>query len=143
MIKLSAGLSKKVPMEEIQFSSRSASAAVEVELADGSEAEDIRARLKELYAVLEEAVDEQLGVAEAVAGRADCAVPVPSGGNGRKATERQLKAVRAIASERGLSEPQLQRLVSDSFGLKRPEELSVQEASMLIDTLKSKKGALS
>lgn len=61
MLKLSASAMKKVPTDGLDYSSRSCSAGIEVELPSGSKADEIRCRLKQLCAVLEIAVDEQLG----------------------------------------------------------------------------------
>ena len=47
MIRLSAGLSKKLPLQGVEFSSQSASAGIEVELADGASSEQIREKLIE------------------------------------------------------------------------------------------------
>jgi hypothetical protein len=57
---------KKVPMEEMEYSSRSCSAGMEVELPSDAAPEEIHARLKGLYALLELAVDEQLSVSRQV-----------------------------------------------------------------------------
>ena len=59
------------------------------------------------------------------------------GGNGRKATRAQVKAIHAIARDRGVNEDDLAAHIRDSCGLGRPEELSVSEASDLVDALKA------
>lgn len=53
--------------------------------------------------------------------------------NGRRATASQVRAIRAIASRRGLD---LAAELRKGFGVARPEELSITEASTCIDRLK-------
>ena len=60
MVKLSGFISRKVPVPGVAFSSRSCSAGMEVELSDTASTEAIRERLRGLYALLREAVAEQL-----------------------------------------------------------------------------------
>ena len=105
MLKLTASISKKLPVEGIEFSSKSASAGIEVEMPSAANAEEIRCRLKQLYAALEFSVDDQLANPSQVSDQG------PShethngngngNGNGRKATEAQIKAISAIADDRG------------------------------------------
>ncbi len=146
MIKLTASVSKKVPMPDIDFSSRSCSAGAEVELASGAGAEELNEKLRALYVLLEAAVDEQLrGPAPPAPQK-----PLPEkvrrrlagqiGGNGRKATRAQLRAIQTIASERGMGEEDLAEWLEDGFSVGRAEELSVKDASALIDRLKDPSG---
>ena len=60
MLKLTASLSEKLPVVGIEYSSKSASAGIEVEMPSAANSEDIRHRLKQVYAVLEFSVDDQL-----------------------------------------------------------------------------------
>ncbi len=146
MIKLTASVSKKVPMPDIDFSSRCCSAGAEVELASGAGAEEMKEKLRALYVLLEAAVDEQLhGPAPPPARK-----PLPektrrrlaggAGGNGRKATRAQLRAIQAIADERGIGEEDLVEWLEEEFSVGRAEELSVRDASALIDRLKGPSG---
>jgi len=149
MIKISAHYSKKVPAD-VEFSSRSYSASIEKELADGTPVEEIRKRLQALYLLLEEAVDEQIAAGEARArpgrdlpepvketlrGRAAQGTPRRDP-NGRKATKAQIKAIYAIARDRGYPDEQLAEVVFDRFRAETPSELSIAQASSLIDLLK-------
>lgn len=65
MIRLSANLSKKVPLPGVQFSSQQYGAAMEIEVGDGDKPEAIHQRIRELYAMLSNAIDEQIGGAPA------------------------------------------------------------------------------
>jgi hypothetical protein len=54
--------------------------------------------------------------------------------NGRRATASQVRAIHAIASRQGLDVAQT---LQDRFGTDRPDDLSITQASELIDELKS------
>jgi len=164
MIKLSANVSKKVPMPEIQFSSRCCSAGIEVELSSATDSKKVLAKLKRLYATLEEAVDEQLrgprhasgpcpGPAESPSpdpvlhdgrqaengsGRSGprCCENGNGNGKGRPATDAQVRAIAAIASDLGIDDDGLCELLGDRYAVNQPNELTVGEASSLIDELK-------
>ena len=149
MIKLLASVAKKVPMPDLEFSSQQYSAGMEVEVASGASGEEIQKKLKALYALLEESIDEQIQACQAKSGaeedtashgngRAKGSKQSGSGGNGsRSATKAQVKAIYAIAREQGCTDQDIERIVSKSFGTKAPEELSIGQASELIDTLKN------
>jgi hypothetical protein len=145
MIKLTANLSKKVPMPDVEFSSQSYSAGIEVELASAATHGEVREELRKLYALLEEAIDQQVAGIAGENGRRGSAVDGkesppshPRQGAGRRpATEAQVRAIQAIARERGHSDENLRELIASRFGPPgEPSELSVAEASSLIDTLK-------
>jgi hypothetical protein len=53
---------------------------------------------------------------------------------GRRATASQVRAIHAIASRQGLD---LVQVLQDRFGIDRPEDLAITEASELIDQLKA------
>ncbi len=144
MIRLSANVMKKVPVDGIDFSSRSASAGIEVEVASGATGEELRQRLGGLYVLLEAVVDEQLGAATPARKepgnppRQAPNTPKRTGNtNGREATEAQLRAISAIAADHGLSKAQIADLIQREFGVGSATELSVRQASSLIDTLKN------
>ena len=154
MIKLSASVSKKVPVPDVEFSSQSYSAGMEVEVSSGTEPEEIGKKLKLLYALLEGSIDEQLAAGQSEAPQEPPNPPFPRGTNGhetrpnghrtgngtkkaRTATEAQMRAIQAIASDRGYSEPGLADLLSSRFGAHTVEALSIGDASRLIDLLKN------
>ena len=132
MLKLSASVMKKVPLPGVEYSSFSCSAGIEVELPSDAAVEEIQARLKGLYALLELAVDEQLSAPRQVphAGKKapaqrNAAGPGTRNGNGRKATEAQLKAIDAIARSRKVGDSDLKDLVESQFGVSSTNELSI------------------
>lgn len=60
MIRLSANLSRKVPIAGVQFSSQQYGAALEIEVSDADKPEAIQARIRELYDLLNRSIDEQI-----------------------------------------------------------------------------------
>ena len=145
MIKLSACVSKKLPVPDVEFSSRSYSAGMEVEVASGASSEEIQQNLRALYELLEESIEEQVRSGQAKSRPDRNGVPQkrnpqsrrgPAGDGARRATQAQLKAIWAIGRERGYTEEDIERLASESFGAQTPAALSIGEASRLIDALK-------
>ena len=156
MSKLSANVSKKVPLPGIEFSSRSYSAGMEVEVSSGSGKDELKEKLRSLYALLEESIDEQIKEKDSRGSSTEDPPSRPSprrsngpggngrrdgngrgNGNGRTATQAQIKAIYAIAREHGYSDDDLDRLAEGTFGANKPSALSISQASTLIDTLKN------
>ncbi|HEY3324986.1 MAG TPA: hypothetical protein VGP72_31320 [Planctomycetota bacterium] len=160
MIRLEASLSRKLPLPGVQFSSQSFSAGISAEVSDADSPEVIKSKLQNLYALLDEAVNEQIAAA------AVPTVPVPprnrvqnlqpaspppvaaqqtdgngrtpknGNGNGRRicATEAQQRAIFAITKSLGLD---LQSVLAD-YNVGEASQLSVKQASQVIDDLKSR-----
>jgi hypothetical protein len=93
-----------------------------------------------MFESLKEAVDEQL----ANCGNGDAGDKRQPQGNGRsngngngkrRATKAQCRAIHAIAKRIG---EQVADIVHDRFSVAEPEELSVREASSLIEDLKER-----
>ena len=150
MIKLSASVSKKVPLVGVEYSSRYCSAGAEVEMSGDAGPEELKEKLRALYRTLEEAVDEQLQGNAQPANQKELpeetrrALSKRTGGNsnGRMATEAQVGAIHAIAAEHGLSQQQLQDMLREKYSTDTPENLSLKDASALIGLLKDGKEGL-
>jgi hypothetical protein len=133
-LKLSIGLSRKVG--EVNYGSRGATVGLEME-ADASLAqrpEEFCRQIGQLFRLARESVDREL------------ARPAGSDTNGaarngdhqqvrrlRNATPNQLRALRAIAADQGRD---LVAEIRQRYSVERPEELSLVEASELIDALR-------
>ena len=137
-MKLNIGLNQK--KGEPNYGSRGASFNVEVEV-DSSVAIDpkrLRERARALYAIARKAIDEELGAEETVEeaievnGAVGVARQISTGGT-TLATAGQVRAVFAICRSQELNPFEL---VQTRFGCKRIEDLSIREASCLIDELK-------
>ena len=153
-MKLNVGLSRKVG--EPNYGSRGASVNLELEL-DSSlveEPERLRDRIRQLYQLAKSSVDEELNgnghrhqegtghgngfdryrVGDSGSGNGNGHRPESNGRSPRRATSSQVKAIHAIA---GRSCIDVSRLVQDRFHVHRLDELSISDASTLIDELKA------
>lgn len=156
MIRIHACAQKKVPMPGYEFSSQSFSAGLEVEASDADDPEAIRRRLRELYLLLNRAVDEQIAQAQgagdaqqptaAAQSRAPRTPATSNGHNGRgqrsnrrgqvvPATQAQIRAIKSIVAEQDL---ELTALLAP-YGVTAPEALTIRAASKVIDDLKAQK----
>jgi hypothetical protein len=163
MIRLSANLSKKVPVQGIQFSSQQYGASLEIEVSDADKPEAIQARIRELYSLLSLSIDEQIGAVKSAApvqngnGHIQAPPPAPqpvqqrngyatrnrvaavTNGNSRRvgATEAQCRAIFAICKAQGID---MAAVLAD-FNVSDAKDLHVKDASRLIDQLKSGQAA--
>jgi hypothetical protein len=133
MLKLNAGISRKVG--EPDYGSRGASVHLELEVESNlvNDSEGLTDRIRKLFALARQAVDQELNGSK----------PTPSGsarnnGNGaareRAATASQLRAIRTIADRLQLD---AERVATDAYGVALAN-LSLKRASQLIDDLKSR-----
>jgi hypothetical protein len=143
-LKLNVGLSRNVG--EANYGSKWASINLELELDSGliSEPERLQDRIRQLYRLAKASVDEELDVGTAMDsaqtdGNASACTPKANGigqrlGGIRRATQSQVRALWAIAERRQFD---LRQCIRNQFRVNDPGELSITEASQLIDELKS------
>ena len=153
MLKLNVGLTKKVGQEN--YGSKGASVNVELELDSGiiTEPERLRERIKQLFTIAKSSVDEELNGNSQAANGCNGAATNGAGTNGnghangnghsngnsrqrdatRKATASQVRAIHAIGDRQRLDLP---ALLQQRFGINDAAELSITEASELIDDIK-------
>ena len=139
---INVGLSKKVG--EANYGSRGASVSfqVEVESTLVREPEQLHDKVRYLFRLAEEAVEEELGghdqhddQRQAGNGQNGNGSQRPT--NGRRATASQVRAIHAIANRNRVDLPsRLQAM----FSVDQPGDLSISEASQAIDDLKSQGG---
>lgn len=168
MIRISANMSKKVPIPGTDFSSQQFGAAMEIEVSDADQPNVIQARIRDLYGLVSQAVDEQISAAtqstpvtppvpapianpqyapppspqQAVnTGRASYTPrsngrPNGNGGNGKRtgATDAQCWAIFAICKSMNLD---MAAVLAD-YNVAEASQLSVKDASRLIDDLKNR-----
>jgi len=157
MLKLHAGVSKKVGLPG--FSSASASCTIEAELDSTllNDTEGFQVVVKRAYQSCEQAVQDQIArltsepqsepsqpqevvevrTSPAIQGASVNRLPPAQFTNQpspRPATASQVKAIRAIAARRKID---LVGLLRERFGLTTADELGIRQASNLIDELKS------
>ncbi|QDU98775.1 hypothetical protein [Lignipirellula cremea] len=159
MLKLNVGLSRKVG--EANYGSRGASVNLELEVEAGlaNEPDALRERVRQLFRMARSSVDEELEGSGHVAngqnnGHTNGQYPPANGrldhanGNGyrhengygsqqrpssRMATASQVKALHAISRKFHVD---LAGELRDRFGVARPDDLSIGQASQLIDVIK-------
>ena len=150
MLKLNAGFSRKVG--EPNYGSRGASVNVELELESNliGDPDALIARIRNLFDLARRSVDEELnghhaqaespGSSQQNAQRSSNRFSgnTPPGGNGnqtvRYATASQVRAIRAICQRQDVDPV---RFAADRFRVNDLEELTIREASTLIDELKA------
>ena len=151
MLKLNAGFSRKVG--EPNYGSRGASVNVALELESNliGDPDALLARIKSLFDLARRSVDEELNGNQAPAEPPGSSQQnarrfasgasgnnTSTGGNGnqgvRYATASQVRAIRAICQRQGVNPD---RLASERFRVSDLEELTIREASTLIDELKA------
>lgn len=144
-VKINIGLSRKVG--EQNFGSRGASVNMEVELESSiiSDPARFRGHVKRLYAMARRSVNDELQTPFLESNQVAFANEMPertysSMGNGRSnlsegdtATPSQVRAIFAIARQRGLDPYALSK---ERFNTESPKELTRSGASSLIDHLK-------
>ena len=146
MLKLNVGFNRKTG--EANYGSKGASVNLELELASDlvGDTDRLKERIRQLFAMAKASVDEELA-AQSPAGNqtnGGCAagngkLPVNGHTNGdrrdgtRRATASQIRALVAIADRRQLD---LEGLLAERFHTREAAELSIVEASGLIDELK-------
>ena len=147
-LKINVGLSKK--LGTVNYGSVGVTCNVEFEGESGwlQDMETFHRHVRNAYVACTQAVDDELARQQ----QADSTAPAnghatPSNGgngrhsgngksrsNGRKATASQIRALHAIASRQGLD---LTVTLQERYGLDHAEDLSIGQASELIDNLKS------
>jgi hypothetical protein len=137
---LHVNISKKVG--EPDYGSRGASVSLQQEVDSSliNQPAQLQAQINALFQQARTAVEAELFGREPTPGYSQNGTP-PSNGNGhhrqtngRRATDSQIRAIHAIANRQKLD---LIQLLSQRFQVGRPEDLSISEASELIDQLKS------
>lgn len=137
MLKLNAGLSRKVG--EPDFGSRGASVNLELEVEGhlANEPEALMDRIRRLFALARTAVDEELNGGRPTNGAAKAPTPTKSNGQ-RPATASQVRAIRSICDRLHIDAEQL---ANDKFKMDLAS-LSLKDASSLIDELKAESESL-
>lgn len=135
-LKLNVGLSRKVG--DTNYGSRGASVNVEMELESSlvGEPSKLQDRIRQLFGVVRSSLAEELNGSQQVSKNGNGTAPDKSNGstsNRRAATQSQVKAIHAIANKKQLN---LGQLLRERFHVGRADDLSLQEASRLIDELK-------
>ena len=151
-LKLNVGVSRKVGLPD--YGSVGASCNLELELDSALLERDLdgfHARVRDAFVAARQAVQDELARVQAPIELAQPAPAprAPTHGNGhghapggpaersrpqKRATDKQVKAILAIARQQHAD---LDGLLQQDYGVHRPEDLSLKQASELIDMLKT------
>ena len=143
-VKLNIGLIQRAA--DAGGGAREASLCLELEVEPGllDEPPRLHKRVRQLFYLLRTALAEELNRPRGSTGGAHgdtappaVAAPAPAAakqpGAVRLATAAQVKAIHAVARERGVN---LAELLRERYGVGRPEDLNLRQASQVIDQLK-------
>ena len=137
--KLNVGASRKIV--DSQFGSRGASVYLEVELDHNIvlEPAKLQERIRQLFGLVQQSLTEELH-RDQKANSPDAANATKARPNGqpRHATTAQVRAIYSIAKQQGAD---LADGLHQRYGVHRPEELTVKQASAVIDSLKATRTA--
>ena len=141
-LKLNVGLQKKIGQPDYGSLGASCHLEVEVEASLVRETDQLREKIRYLFAQAKLAVEEELSGSQQEAGGNNGNGRHDNGGNGQRrlsgnergATSAQIRALHAIA---GRNRIDLSTRLGEDFGVSHPEDLSISQASELIDSLKS------
>jgi hypothetical protein len=145
-LKVNVGLSRKVADQH--YGSRGASVNVELELESGlvTEPTKLQERIRQLFTLVRASVNEELNgnghAPPSSNGNGNGHTPTNGNGNGngtprngqRQATQSQVKAINSIARNRRID---IAHFLNDRFHVNKPEDLSIKDASKVIDELKA------
>ena len=137
-LKLNIGLSRKVG--EPNYGSRGASVNLELELESGllSNPTRLQERIKHLFGMVKVSLAEELNSSShpPIIGAASSreSVPTNQAGATRMATPAQIKALFALARQQGV---ELTAFLQERCQVYRPQDLTLRQASTLIDALKN------
>ena len=136
-LKLNIGFSKKIG--ESNYGSRGAVVNLEIECDSGlvDQPDQLKERIRQMFQLAKASVEEELNGNTAPKANGH---PSAQQGNGqrrdttRKATASQMRAIQAIAQRQQLDPA---KLVHSRYGVDKPKDLSITQASELIDSLKA------
>ncbi len=134
-LKLIIGRSKKIG--EPNYGSRGATVGLEVEADVGllNQPQQLHDRIAKLFRIANESIEQELngGKAPTVATTVQGRIAAVTEAAAKPATGKQIRAIYALAKQ---SEIDVVDALQSRFGVERPEELSVIQASQFIDLLK-------
>jgi hypothetical protein len=143
MLKAIVSYSKKIPVPDSEFSSQGYSLSLETEIPESDPAA-IQARLSQTFHLVKDQVEHELangnGNGHAVKPTETGAQP-PSTRVTEKASNKQVKYLTDLASQKGVGLTDLNADIRKRYGVAGLYDLSRKQASDLLDSLNGKKKA--
>jgi hypothetical protein len=130
--------SKKVPVPDSEYSSQGYSLSLQTEISE-SDPEAIQARLSRTFQLVKDQVEHELANSGHVAQPAEPGGK-PNGGND-KASNKQIKFITDLSTQRGISLSDLNADVQKRYGVAGLYDLSRKQASELLDAMNGKRKA--
>ena len=136
MLKLNASFSKKVPAE-VEYSSKSYLASIEVELPAGMSGQQLRQKIAETFALVRESVETEIN--------GNMTNKVPSAKTATKnkvqapegiASNKQIKYILDLGKAREKRLADLNKEVGQLYGVESIYDLTKKDASRFVDELK-------
>ena len=137
MLKAIVSYSKKIPVPDAEFSSQGYSLSLETEVPESDPAA-IQARLHQTFDMVKTSVEQELANGNGQARTpappqaASARIPVRTG---EKASNKQIKFLTDLATQRGQSLSDLNADVQRRFGVDGIYDLTRRDASLLLDEL--------
>ena len=142
MLKAIVSYSKKVPVEGQEYSSQGYSLSLETEVPE-TDPRAIQARLHDTFELVKSSVEQELANGKhpgLVDPGANEAPRSPARGTG-KASNKQIKFLTDLATQRGIGIGELNAEIRKRFGVAGLYDLSRRDASLLLDELNGRKAA--
>ena len=129
-LKLNIAMSRKIG--EPNYGSRGATVGLEMEVDSSlvNEPQQLHERIARLFQLAKQSIDAELGCRST---NGQHTGPADSGSGIRSATANQIRAIHAIANRQNVD---LVEEVRGRFHIERLEDLSLEQASQLIDAIK-------
>ena len=146
MLKAIVSYSKKIPVPDSEFSSQGYSLSLETEIPE-TDPVAIQARLHQTFQLVKDQVDHELangngnGHAKPPQVQAPAGNQVPARTGGDKASNKQIKFITDLATQRGLSLSDINTDVTKRFGVAGLYDLTRKQASAVLDELNGRKAA--
>ena len=139
MLKAIVSYSKKIPVPDSEYSSQGYSLSLETEVPESDPAA-IQARLHQTFDMVKTSVEQELANGNGTGnGHVTKPTPVqaPQAANrtGEKASNKQIKFLTDLCTQRGMSLSDLNADVQRRFGVDGIYDLSRRDASLLLDEL--------
>ena len=134
-LKLSASFCKKVPAE-VEFSSKSYLASVELELPTNLSGDELNAEIHKTYAQLERAVEEQINGQVTTGSTKEQPRSQSQSGESVKASNKQIKYILDLGKAREKRLADLNSEAGRLYGVDSIYDLTKKDASRFVDELK-------